>query len=51
MSVPVIRNTSIEGYGVEIFNIIANKSWVKLDMNLEFSRRLSFYFQILDFFI
>jgi len=51
MSVPVNHKTSIEGYGVEIYVIITNKSWLELDMNLEFSRRLFFYFQILDFFI
>ena len=45
MSVPVIHKTSIEGYGVEIFIIIANESWVELDMNLLFSQRLFFIFK------
>jgi hypothetical protein len=40
MSDPVIHKTSIEGYEVEIFVTITNISWVELDMNLVFSRRL-----------
>jgi hypothetical protein len=49
MSVPVINKTSIEGYGVELYITITNKNWAELDMNFEFSRRIFFYFQILDF--
>ena len=36
MSVSVIQCTSIEGYEVEIFIIIANKNWVELGKNLDF---------------
>ena len=49
MSIPVIHKTSIEGYGVEIYNLITNKSWVELDVNLEFPRSQFLYFQIMDF--
>jgi len=45
MSVHFNHKTSIEGYGVEIFIIIANESCVELDMNLVFSRRLFFIFK------
>ena len=45
MSVPVIHKKAIEGYGVEILIIIANKSWVEMVTNLVFSRRLFFIFK------